>query len=224
MVRDNQKYEQAVSLRKRGFTLAEVARYCDVSKSTASLWLKNNTFSADVTKQNKHRAGQENAKRLKLINKARGSERSNRYKDVLRDAETQFKHYQNDPLFVAGLMLYMAEGDCKAERTIRLSSVQLASHRIFIRFALEYLGIEKNKIHFWILLYSGHDEEKCMKKWHKITGLPYSQFYKNQYIKNQAKNQTTHYGMGNSLIGNTVLKLKLLRWIELLTKDLSKSK
>ena len=39
-------------------------------KDPVSKWLKNNTISTDVTKQNKRRAGQENAKRLKLICKS----------------------------------------------------------------------------------------------------------------------------------------------------------
>ena len=45
MVRNQEKYDQAVSLRKRGFTLEEIAKYCDISKSTASTWLKNKAFS-----------------------------------------------------------------------------------------------------------------------------------------------------------------------------------
>jgi orotate phosphoribosyltransferase-like protein len=52
MVRNKDKYEQAVSLRKRGFTLAEIAKYCDISKSTASVWLKDEAFSEVVKAQN----------------------------------------------------------------------------------------------------------------------------------------------------------------------------
>ena len=56
MVRNKEKYEQAV-LRKRGFTLAEIAKYCDIAKSTASKWLKEEAFSQAVTTQNAKRAG-----------------------------------------------------------------------------------------------------------------------------------------------------------------------
>ena len=107
MVRNENNYEQAVQLRKRGFTLQEIAKVCDVSKSTVSKWLKNSPISAEVTKQNKRRAGQENAKRLRLVNKARATERAARYQEIERSAQTEFKHYKNDPLFIAGLMLYL---------------------------------------------------------------------------------------------------------------------
>lgn len=221
MVRNEEKYEQAVQFRKRGFTLEEIAKICDVSKSTVSKWLKNNTISTDVTKQNKRRAGQENAKRLKLINKTRLSERSVQHKAMERAAVTEFKHYKNNPLFVAGLMLYMSEGDLKNESQIRVSSAKKDVHRLFIRFVVEYLGIEKEKLRFWILMYPTHNEEQCMKRWKRATSLPYSQFHKNQVIQSGKKSVTLHDGVGNTIIGNTVLKRKLVHWIKLMNKELS---
>lgn len=222
MVRNEDKYEQALQFRKRGFTLAEIAKICDISKSTASLWLKNKAFSEIVTKQNKKRAGTENAKRLRLINKARVSERAIRYKEIIRSAETEYKHYKNNPLFVAGLMLYIGEGDNKHRRLIRLANSNMDVHRIFIRFMLEFLGVDKKKIKFWLLLYPDLSEEVCMKKWKSATGIPYTQFYKNQVIKGKSTKRTLQYGVGNTIIGSTVLKYKLNRWIELVLKDLKK--
>ena len=222
MVRNEEKYEQAVNLRKRGFTLEDIAKYCDISKSTASKWLQNEAFSTQVTKQNKRRAGQDNAKRLKLVNKARGSERAARYREATRSAETEYKHYKKDSLFIAGLMLYLANGDRKDERTIRLSSVSYETHRIFIKFAKEYLGVEKEKIRFWLLLYPVHNEERCMRKWKRVTGLSFTQFHKSQFVSGKPKKQPLHSGVGNLLVGSAVLKTKLIRWLELSAKDLSK--
>lgn len=222
MVRNTEKYDQVISLRKRGFTLEEVARYCDISKSTASEWLKDKAFSDLVTKQNVKRAGAENAKRLKLINKARNVERTARYREAVRSAETEYKHYKKDPLFTAGLTLYFGEGDNKHKRLIRLANANMEVHKVFIRFLTEYLGIKRDMIHFWILLYPDHDETKCMKKWSKTVGIGYSQFHKNQVIQHKSSKRTLHYGVGNTIIGSTVLKCKLNRWIELAVKELSK--
>ncbi len=222
MVRNEEKFEQVLQFRKRGFTLEEIAKICEVSKGTVSKWLKNNALSESVTKQNKKRAGQENAKRLKLINKARSGERSMRYREAVRSAETEYKHYKSSPLFVAGLMLYTAEGDLKSDHQIRFSGTTEKSHKIFIKFATEYLGVSKPNIHFWILLYKGQSEEACMKRWKAATTLPYSQFYKNQYIHTKKTAHTLHNGVGNTIIGSTVLKHKLKKWIELMQKDLTK--
>jgi transcriptional regulator with XRE-family HTH domain len=222
MVRNKEKLEQALQFRKRGFTLEEIARICEVSKSTVSKWLKNNANSAEITKQNKHRAGQENAKRLKLINKTRNNERASRYKEVVRSADTEFKHYKTNPLFVAGLTAYASLGDLSEEHSIRLTTARMMVHKTFISFAVEYLGVPKKKIKLWLLLYTEHNEETCMKKWHKTTTLPYAQFHKNQVVKSNPKHKTLHHGVGNTIIGSTVLKHKLIRWIELMQKELVK--
>jgi DNA-binding transcriptional MerR regulator len=222
MVRNIDTFNQAVSLRKRGFTLSEIAKYCEISKSTASLWLKDNEFSNDVTKQNMKRAGLENVKRLKLMNKTRQLEREKKYLEAIKAAETEFKHYKKEPLFVAGLMLYVGEGDNTHRRLIRIANTRITVHKIFLRFAIEFLGVPKDKIRFWILLYPDLDEEKCMRRWAKELSLPYAQFYKNQVIPGKSKKRTLQHGVGNTIIGSTVLKYKLNRWIELATRDLSK--
>jgi predicted transcriptional regulator len=221
MVRNPEKFEQALAFRKRGFTLQEIAKICDVSKSTVSKWLKNNAISSDITKQNKRRAGQENAKRLKLMSKTRSTERLNQYKQIERSAETEFKHYKKDPLFIAGLMLYAAAGDATTDAVIRLSSARMSLHKTFVAFATSYLGVEKKKIKFWLLLYPTHNEEVCMKKWHKVISIPYSQSYKNHIIQGKSNKPTLHHGVGNTIIGSTVLKHKLNHWLKLVEKELT---
>ncbi len=222
MVRNDEKYEQAVQFRKRGFTLAEIAKICDISKSTASVWLKNKAFSETVTKQNKKRAGTENAKRLQLINKARVSERAIRYKEIVRSAETEYKHYKNNPLFVAGLCIAMSQGDAKATGVIRITTANMKLHKLFLKFAIEYLGVPKSKIHLWLLLYPDLSEEVCMRKWRTAIGIPFSQFYKNQVVGTKSPKRTLHHGVGNTIIASTVLQRKLDRWVELMVKELAK--
>ena len=159
MVRNEEKYQQALQFRKRGFTLEEIARICGVSKSTVSKWLKNNAISESVTKQNKKRAGKENAKRLQLMSKSRGKERALKYREVERSAEVEFKHYKNNPLFVAGIVTYLAIGDLTDERVIRITSARMSAHKAFLDFAVEYLGVPRQKVKFWLLLYPEHHDD-----------------------------------------------------------------
>lgn len=217
MVRNFEKIQEAENLRRRGFTLEEIAKYCDISKSTASKWLKNKPFSDAVTIQNKRRVGAENAERLRLIAKARASERKNRYKDAENAARTEFRNYQSNPAFIAGLMVYVSAGDKKDLRTIRLSHVDVKLHRMFIRFSEQFLGVSRESIHLWLQLYAGISEESAMKYWSKQTKVPYSQFYKNQYVHTQAKDPL-HFGVGNTIIASTYHKQKLLAWVQLAQK------
>lgn len=222
MVRNKDTYEEAVRFRKQGFTLEEVARICGVSKSTVSKWFKNKAFSKEVTKQNKRRSGIENAKRLKLVHKARSGERQKRYAEIERSAVTEYRHYCTNPLFIAGIIAYQTLGDSKSPHSIRLSSTDMQMHALFIRFAKEFLGVESKQVKHWLFLYQGQSEERSMRKWKQATGLPYAQFYKTQYAQTVANKKTLHNGVGNTIIGSTVLKRKLDKWLELALKDLTK--
>lgn len=222
MIRLEAKYAQAVEFRKRGFTYSEIAKIVDVSTSTVSVWLKDLAFSKKVKEENVVRAAKDNVKRIRLINKTRKAERTRTYADALKSAETEYRHYKKDALFIAGLMIYVGEGDNKDKRLIRIANARMDLHLIFLKFVIEYLGVEKSKIRFWLLLYPDLDEVSCMKRWSRHLSLPVSQFYKNQVIEGRSKKRTLHNGVGNIIIGNTVLKVKLNRWIELATKELQK--
>ena len=213
MVRNIEKHEQVMQLRKRGFTMQEIAKYCDISKSTASKWLKNEVFSAAVTATNSKRAGADNAKRLRLIAKSRSTERKARLKDTYTSALVEFRNYQSNPEFRSGLMAYIAAGDVINQNKIRLSSTSLFLHRSFVAFAQNFLGVEKSRIHIWLLLYKGVEEETAMKQWSKYLKLPLGHFYKNQYVQNPPK-QPLHFGVGNTIIGSTYHKQKLLTWVQ----------
>ncbi len=214
-------YEQAVQFRRRGFTYSEIAKICAVSRGTISNWLKNEDFSQVVAKDNQKKAALDNTKRLSLINKARNSERKNQYDAIVKAAETEYKHYRTSPLFTAGLALYMSIGDHADARVIRVTSSNSNLHRIFIRFAMEYLGVEKKNLHIWLLLYPDLDEVTCMKHWIKKTSLNASHFYKNQIVNSRSNKATLHFGVGNTIIGSTLLKRKLETWLQLATKELT---
>lgn len=213
-------YDQAISFRRRGFTYSEIAKICNVSLGTISNWLKNVPFSKLVAKDNADKAILQNTKRLSLINKARNSERKSQYAEIIRLAEIEYKNYRTSPLFIAGLMLYVSEGDNQNERLIRMTNSRTDLHNIFIRFLTTYLGVQKASIRFWLLLYPDLDEVVCMKHWCKKTGLSTGQFYKNQVIRGRSQKRTLHFGVGNTIIGSTLLKKKLTTWATLLSKEI----
>lgn len=213
-------YEQAVALRKRGFTYTEIAKICGVSRGTLSKWLAGEAFSKTVTILNKQRANKANSSRIKLINKARQAERLKHYKNILRQAETEFKHYRHSPLFISGLMLYYTVGDLGASTPIRFANARPELHRLMIIFSQEYLGIAKADIHFWLTLHKEHDPVVCLKYWSKQIKLSIGQFYKQQIVpKRTTRKNPLQFGYGNTIIGNTLLKKKLLHWVKLLEAE-----
>lgn len=219
-----ESYDQAIAFRKRGFTYSEIAKICAVSVGTVSAWLKPLPFSDVITKQNKTKAASDNKKRMVSINKARTTERTKQYAEVVRLAEIEYQNYRTSPLFMAGLMLYVSEGGADKAGLIRFTSVRPELHKIFISFVVTYLGVEKSSIKFWLLLYPDLDEVLCMKHWSKKTSISVSQFYKNQVIPGRSKKRTLHFGVGNTIIASTLLKKKLSKWTELALKELQGAK
>lgn len=217
MVRKKAQFEQAKELRKRGFTYEEIAKIVDVSVSTVSLWLSRETWSKAITLDNKKRAAKENKKRISLLNTARGNQNAKTYRAVEHSASIEYKHYKNNPLFVAGLMIYLSIGDQAVDRPIRISSVQNEVHRIFIAFATDFLGVSREKIRFWVLIDEKQQAEKCLNTWSKAIGIPRSQFFKSQIQRGVTS--ALHDGAGNTIIGSVLMKKKLLAWVALASKE-----
>lgn len=215
-------YEQAISFRKRGFTYTEIAKICNVSRGTVSNWLAKEGFSVAIAQSNKKQAAKDNQVRIKLVNKARNAERATKYTEMLKHAETEYRHYRSSPLFTAGLMIYLAAGDMIDPRVIRLSTSKTDLQQVFISFAIEFLGVDKKALHLWLLLYPAHDEVRSMKYWSRKTGLSVAQFSKNQIIPGKSNKQTLQFGVLNTIIGSILLKKKLLKFIELATKEFKK--
>lgn len=220
MVRKKAQFDQAVQLRRRGFTYEDIAKIVGVSISTISSWISRETWSQDIKTSNQKRAAGENKKRISLLNKARGNQYSKLYAEAERSAVTEFKHYKHNPLFVAGLMLYVGIGDTSDNHLIRVTSHKIETHRLFIKFAIEFLGVPREKVHFWLLLYPDLSEEECVRVWARILKLSVAQFYKNQVIDGKSTKKALRYGVGNTIIGGTVLKKKLLKWIQIALKEL----
>lgn len=219
MIRKSAQFEQSVQLRRRGFTYAEIAKIVGVSKGTISNWLKNEAWSESIRERNEGRRAKENAKRISLLNTARGNQHKKLYVEAERSAATEFKHYKHSPLFIAGVTLYMAQGDLLSPNTLRMSSTRKDVHKLFIAFVQEFLGVPRENIRFWLLLYPATKPLATSRAWSKHLKLPLSQFGKYQVSTVSSKKGTLHEGVGNTIIGGTVLKKKLSKWLELASKE-----
>lgn len=191
-----------------------------VSKSTVSNWFSRETWSQNISETNLKRASKSNSKRISLLNTSRGNQHKKMYAEAERSAVTEFKHYKNNPLFIAGVMIYATSGDKTSNGILRLTSARKDVHRVFIAFVLEYLGVPREKVRFWLMLTPDMEPEKSSRAWAKTIQIPLPQFHKYQVSPNTPAKQTLRDGVGNTIIGGTVLKKKLMKWIELMSKEL----
>jgi transposase len=220
MVRNEEKYQLATHYRKRGFSYTEIAHLCGVSKGTISNWLAKKAFSKKVKQANTVRAAAGNSRRIKLLNRAKVKERTKQIEAILKTARVEYRHYRLQPHFVAGLLVYASAGDRSLKSHIRLASTRTTPHVVMHSFAKHFLGVDRTDCHFWLLLSPLQTESSCIKHWNQVLKLKPEQWYKNQVVETQTTKPPLHFGVGNTIIGNTVLKQKLDLWVELALKEL----
>lgn len=218
MVRNDEIYKQALTFRKRGFTYVEIAKICGVHKSTVARWCSSMRGNSSVARDNAQRAAKDNAKRVALLQKARQAERNRRYAETNTQAAVSYAHYVKEPLFMAGLMLYATQGDRQLGKPIRFTSNNMSAQRIFRDFLSNFLGMKRETLPFWLLLYASHDQKECERTWSKALAVPTKKFGKTQVLKQSSK--ALHNGTGNTIIGNTVMKHTLLAWVAIAEKQL----
>ena len=97
---------------------------------------------------------------------------------------------RKESFFVAGLMLYLGEGDKRNRVRVGLANTDPAVIQFFVKWLKDFLGVSKEKIHIELHLYENMDIEVEKIFWEKITGLPRKQFYKTQIRKLQKKSFT----------------------------------
>ena len=214
---------QVFELRKQGKTYREIQKLIGISRSTLCNWFKNEEWSTHIKKSNNKKQIKLSTERLVKLNEGRRLMLEKKYKQIEEDAEKEFKIYKNDPLFVAGLMLYAGEGDKLDRGTIRLANIDFNIHRTFLKFCEKFLKVNKNSIKFSTLLYPDFNISLCRKKWSNELKIPETNFYKTQVIQGKLKTRKLHFGVGTTIITNSFLKRKVILWIEKTHKNFEES-
>lgn len=175
------KYQEklkAIELRKQGNSYHEILRQIHVSKSTLSLWLRDVELTA-AQKQDLYITRPQLA-RYKT-SKRRQQERIDLTNLIIIESKEEAKKLAHDSFFVAGVMLYWAEGS-KSETTERTQFCNSDPKmiRIMMQWFRKYCNIEEKKFTVTIHAHSLHCRKEIEIYWSDITGIPLTQFYKTQ--------------------------------------------
>lgn len=214
----NTKQTQALELRKQGKTYTEISSELGVALSTLSFWLKNNAQSFEVKKENLKKSRPLVAKKLIEFNTLQKNKLHLLYKQAEEEAEEEFAHFINEPLFISGISIYLGQGSRNPlNNQITVSSRNAATLHIFMRFCRHYLRITDEKLRFWPLLYENSKVSEVCEWWQNELKLTIEQFYKPQVMKGKEGKETLLYGVGNIIIGSKLHKIKLERWSKLVS-------
>ena len=208
--------EKAIELRHQNKSYKSISRELGIPLGTLAGWFRNEPWSQEIRDKlgiEASLAFPEKLKRIVAANKKRWADTHEVYR---QEATKEFSKLKDDPLFLAGIMLYWGEGEKQQKSSqVRLSNSEPEMIRIFYLFLIKALKISPEKIKAWLLLYPDLIDPVQKNFWSKATGIPISQFSKSTYIKGRHPTKRLSYGVCTIHISSRALKERVLKWLEL---------
>jgi hypothetical protein len=172
---------QAIELRvSKRMSYSAINKQLRVSKSTLSYWLSEYPLNEEEILTLRRKGWEKGeASRERYRNSMREKQQKNA-DTVYKKQMTQISKIPKESAYVAGLMLYAAEGAKKDKYRIILANTDAQIIKFFVFWLKEFLGIKKNKLRFQLHLYQNMDIKKELDYWSRSLGISKDQLYKPQ--------------------------------------------
>lgn len=173
--------ERAIELRlKRQWGYGAIAKELGVAKSTLSRWLENLPLSEERILELRRQAwtvGEAKRERFRQTMRAKRKAKEERiYRAQLR----KFAKVSEQAAFVAGLMLYAAEGEKKSTSDISFTNTDPALVRFFSEWSMRFLKFPKEKFRIQLHLYTTMDIRAEESYWLGQLGFSREQLWQSQ--------------------------------------------
>lgn len=211
--------ERIFQLRKEGRTYREIQRDTGISRATLTAWFKDVSWSKHLSQEHAMKNLGASKEHMERLNMVRRLKLQYRYALIEKEAEMEYEVLKHDPLFWAGLMIYAGEGDKRSKSFVRISNSEFYIHRIFLAFLRKYLKPSEDTIRYALILYPDLDENVCKNEWVRQISANPTFFHKTQVIQGKESTKRLQYGIGMSIISNTSLKRKILKWLMIAEKE-----
>jgi transcriptional regulator with XRE-family HTH domain len=185
---------KAIKLRRRGYSIADIAKRLRIAESTASLWCRAVKLTPNQIAALSARTHRKLDRFFKLVEKQREKRQKTAAK-IITDASTKTECLTNRELFIAGVSLYWAEGfKHSAEKRVGFCNSDPEMMRFVIRFLKTCLGVKPEEISPRLTLNeASRDRTAAIQKfWSEKLNIPLSQFTKPFYQKTKLKKQYDH--------------------------------
>jgi len=173
---------KARSLRKKGFSVKDIQKKLGVSRSSASLWVRD----IQLSKKQQERLylnKKTGALRGSIIGaKKKQKEREELTRKLLAEREKEVGDVSSRDRFIAGIALYFAEGD-KADGHVSFNNSDPKAIRFMANWLREFCNISEEKLRGSLYIHDDLDEKKAKKYWSKLLKIPIAQFGKTYWKK-----------------------------------------
>ena len=208
--------EKAFELRRSGKSYKQIRDELGTPTSTLAGWFKHEPWSQEIKNRLSAEVSLSNPKKLELMAQANRERRKLKHEEYRTAAVKEFEKLKDDPLFLAGIMLYWGEGEKQQKSSqVRLGNSEPEMIKIFYLFLTRSLGLEPDKIFARLLLYPDLVDSVQKNFWSKVTGIPLERFKKSIYIKGREPKKRLSYGVCTVVVSSRSLKERILKWLKL---------
>lgn len=171
--------QKAIKLRlEKELSYTAIKQKLNIPKSTLSYWLRDFPLSEDKILELRRKGWAKGEAGRERFRSAMRKKREIKAQIVYKQQQKKLRNISKETYFVAGLMLYLAEGDKRNYTRIVLVNTDSAVIKFFIKWMVEFLNISKNKIKAQLHLYENMDIEKEKKFWQNELRFNKTQFYR----------------------------------------------
>jgi predicted transcriptional regulator len=206
---------KAKALRKKGLSVKEIQKRLKVSRSSVSLWVRDVKLTKRQLEKlylNK-KTGQLKGSIIAAINKTKI--REDITKVLTGEGKKEVGKISRRDRFIAGVVLYFAEGEKSGEH-INFSNSDPRAIKFMVDWFREFCKIPEEKFRCSLYIHDNLNESKGKKFWSKLTKIPLSQFRKSYIVKNNSnrlRKTKNLYGVLRIGTSDVNLHRKIMGWI-----------
>lgn len=173
--------EKAIQLRlKKQMSYSAIRKELGVSKSTLSYWLRDLPLSEEKIIALRKASWQKGEAARERYRNTMQRKREDASRNVYEEECRRLTKMSSDSHYIAGLMLYAAEGEKKNRYRIALANTDLRIVCFFQKWMNVFLDIKYEDMRAQLHLYENMDIKKEEQFWLKILNFKRNQLYKTQ--------------------------------------------
>ena len=217
-------FRKVIELRKKEYSYTEIRKETGVAKSTINNWLT--LAGLTLSKEHLNIQAKKRVQNHVIATEASKRTRARRKGEDIQNFIMENKKYFDEPFFVAGIMLYEAEGskgtDCK------FSNSDFRLIQTFIAFIEKFFKLTRNKnMSFSLYIHETRkdDLEKILNFWAKQAGIKKNKiciYWKRNKVVARKENPDYTGQFGVRIMGERVLGSKIQAISDIILKKYRK--
>ena len=213
---------KAQELRRKGWSINEIAQKLSVSKSTTSVWCRDISLTPDQIKRlTEKQTSKSYEGRLKGLEKIR-QKRLQEITLLRKEGIKEVNKLNKKEFFIAGIAMYWSEGyTAPVNYEVGFTNSDPKMILFMLKWFKRCCKVDHNRFSLRVGINEIHKNriKKVEKYWSQLTKIPLSQFNKTSLkkakIQKVYKNYNEHYGtLRIKVRRGTKLRRKIDGWIE----------